>query len=199
MTASGTLVIARHSMIWVLSDTAALDAALAANAGLAYTPISADLVRRLSVRFLFRIRESVGNFLKNQKHMILEIDISATIDRCFRYIEMLALTTLVHIVLSITNPSFSYFLLLGMSFSAGLYLGIPLSMWLKSGPDIWDKSSRILIAVLLSASIVKSTLPLQLMLSATFQIDAERANSSYKQWVDRVEVAHCARLGIPFE
>lgn len=131
--------------------------------------------------------------------LVTDISVDAAIDRLFRFIEMVVITALIGVAFRVVSEQASRWLVGGLAFMAGFYLGLPIARWvaahiLRTSKDS-EMSAVMLISFGISAIAVVATSGLRILLSETFQIDRPRASVEYNLWEARLALRDCSSLG----
>lgn len=128
-------------------------------------------------------------------------DMSATIDRLFRYLEMLVVTTLVTVAArAILPPGMATVINLVLCLFAGLYLFIPVVLRLNGRAK--DVQSRFMaggLALILAITTVYYANLGTEVIASTVQIDRRAAMASYWRWSESMAVTGCVRAGVSYE
>ncbi|HIQ16521.1 MAG TPA: hypothetical protein EYH41_00710 [Novosphingobium capsulatum] len=138
--------------------------------------------------------------IKDLTKNIKPIDVPATIDRTFRFLEMSFLTALVSVSYSVINEKFSLAITIAMSFAAGIYLAKPLVDWIPEKIKTnYSPFNLILISIFIGLLITASIIPLQTLVKSTFQIDKKMAISDYARLQGRKAMTSCVQKQKSFE
>jgi hypothetical protein len=132
------------------------------------------------------------------------IDVSRVIERLFRYIEMVFLTALVSVVVSVVSEATAYWLSLLMFVAAGLPLGIAITEWLDPSLRITSRKrqnwySYAMMSLIFAVGAASFSMPLEILLKATFQIDVKRARGDYFELRRREAVMTCTHAHLSNE
>ena len=126
-----------------------------------------------------------------------DIWVEEIIDKVFRFIEMIVIATLIGVAMRVVWVEASWWLANGLALAAGLYLGIPAARWVVSripsskGPRLLSKLLMLGTSVTFALAAVAMTSGLQILLSATFQIDEPAARIDYQLWKARSGLSAC--------
>ncbi|SEJ87191.1 hypothetical protein SAMN05518849_11661 [Sphingobium sp. AP50] len=132
------------------------------------------------------------------------INVDKAIDRSFRFLEMIILSTLVGFALKVVEPTIGLFVTVLMSVFAGIYLGLPIARWhveclQRPLSPSHRKRYAATASITLGLTAVQLVIPLQTLLSATMQIDTKKARKAYSETMDRIEETGCARAHMSIE
>lgn len=137
-----------------------------------------------------RMRRADKAFKKGFKNLG-PIDVGASIDRVFRFLEMSFVAALLGVVYGIVSPDWAHFLTLAMSVAAGVYLGLPVARWIEP-----KKSSRqwtFMLATAFGFSSAMLVMPVQALVRATFSIDETAAVKEYARIQGRFAGMGCVQ------
>jgi len=119
------------------------------------------------------------------------------IERGFRFIEMIIIASLIGVAMRVVFPVASEWVAYGLSLAAGVYIGIPIARWIRSNARRPSDNplSELLVLVLGSVAIggmaVSMTYGLQILISASFQINEGAARNSYQLWQAQSRLEGC--------
>lgn len=138
-------------------------------------------------------------FVDRWRINLAKIGIDQAIDRIFRFLEMIILTTLVGFTLKVVEPELSYWVTLTLSLLCGAYLGIPAARWWLNScsappfPPANRFASMTILSVGFGMTAVSLVLPLQVLIMATMQIDVKAAKEAYYRQHIAQENLSCLR------
>jgi len=158
---------------------------------------------RLCRRLRLAVRRQKRSIVKRYFELCSKpdpIDVTAVIERIFRYIEMTFLVALISFLYTTIGPP-PIVLMLILSVLAGLYLAIPLVQWLKvkPAPDRQARVVRTIMVITLGTLPFQFTLGISTLVSATFQIDGEKARRAYADYERGQMFMSCAHAHLPLE
>ena len=120
------------------------------------------------------------------------------IDRIFRYLEMIIISSLIGVIFSSISENFSLIIKCALSLLAGMYISIPISKWfveriLPTNGDGGNKDIAVqfLFAILLSIQTILLTTGLSALLTETVQINKGEAKLKYELATAKLELSYC--------
>ena len=125
-------------------------------------------------------------------------EIDCVVERLFRFIEMTFVAALVGFAYGVVDQTWGRILTVILTILAGAYLGAPLGRRLQKGKSSVYGQLFAIVGCGCSAALI--VLPLQSLISATFQINEDRAVQEYARIQGKMAAEGCFRQGTrPFE
>lgn len=129
--------------------------------------------------------------------MIGTLNWERIIERSFRYLEMIAVSAALAAVLDAAYPPMGAVVGLLLAIWAGVYLALPFDAWLhrlfgrRPAYRVVPLSFAPVLTLAVASAVFSGSL--QILFSATFQIDGEMTRARIEEWNARQALSGCAR------
>ncbi len=133
-------------------------------------------------------------------HSLRGVDWADVIDRCFRYLEMIVITTLIATVVSAVSPGWAIAIQIGLGLAAGLYLAIPAAQRLRKRESLITRRTTPIMryaapTFLFATAAMQATSFLVPLLKQTVSFDPVATRRAYQRYVDAERQASCIEAG----
>ena len=170
-------------------------------------------MRSMAEGTMSKRERSVGNYWHRASvgaaWFLRRFDFAMAIDRCFRFLEITIVTALISVPLEIVEPTVGFYVRLGLSILAGVYLAQPVAVWWmkralrrirRRDPSriapprdaFGSQLMRLLMILSFGMATVVWTAQLQALIRSTIQLDEAAIRRHYEQRTMRDPVLECA-------
>jgi len=134
--------------------------------------------------------------------VIEAIELERFAERGFRYLEMITISAVLGVLMSVVNPLLGIIVPLALSVLAGLYISVPFLRWLWRvrrirAPEGKYPIAEFIFALTLSLHAAFLVMGLQTLIAATVQFDREAARLRYQDVALRQALTTCGGRGTP--